>query len=259
METFRALLLALGAAGCAVASSGCAVPFAVWPTLPTDLGHTLQVRDAEGRPAAEGYVLLRVYEYNGAGLAEGDRNVRNRQVFDAAFETRSPTPVRVPEETVTKYRLDYVEVLKIAPDGTVQVPPILRPGTLWIVPGSVKAKEGVHQRTYFGEVQALEAGRPPSDRVEVTLASRELAFPSRLDPVAWRRELTAALEDVRRGAPDEFAAAESLEKELARLAALAPEAFVPDGVGPDEERTIPLTPSESDQGIPPALKMELTP
>ena len=258
METLRAFLLALGAAGCAVAS-GCAVPFVVWPTLPTDLGHTLQVRDAEGRPAAEGYVLVRVYEYNGAGLAEGDRNVRNRQVFDAAFETRSPTPVRVPEETVTKYRLDRVEVLSIAPNGTVQVPPILRPGTLWLVPGSGKAKEGVHRRTYFGEVQALEAGRPPSDRVEVTLATRQLAFPSRLDPVAWRRELTAALEDVRRGAPDEFAAAEFLEKELARLAASAPEAFVPDGIGPDEERKIPLTPSESDQGIPPALEMEMTP
>jgi len=235
------------------------VPFVVWPTLPTGLGHTLRVRDAEGRPAAGGYVLFRVYEYNGAGLAEGDRNVRNRQVFDAAFETRSPTTVRVPQDTVTKYRLDRVEVLKIALDGTVQVPPILRPGTLWLVPGSGKAKEGVHRRTYFGEVQALEAGRPPSDRVEVTLATRQLAFPSRLDPVAWRRELTVALEDVRRGAPDEFAAAESLEKELARLAALAPEAFVPDGVGPDEERTIPLTPSDADQGIPPALEMELTP
>jgi len=259
METFRALLLALGAAGCAAASSGCAVPFVVWPTLPTDLGHTLRVRDAEGRPAAKGYVLLRVYEYNGAGLAEGDRNVRNRQVFDAAFETRGPTPVRVPEEMVTKYRLDRVEVLKIAPDGIVQVPPILRPGTLWLVPGSEKAKEGVHRRTYFGEVQALEAGRPPSDRVEVTLATRQLAFPLRLDPVAWRRELAAALQDVRRGAPDEFAAAEFLENELARLAALAPEAFVPDGVGPDEERKIPLSPSDADQGIPPALETEMTP
>ena len=255
METLRAFLLALGVAGCA-AASGCTVPFVVWPTLPTDLGHTLQVRDAEGRPAAEGYVLFRVYEYNGAGLAEGDRNVRNRQVFDAAFETRSPTAVRVPEDTVTKYRLDRVEVLKIAPNGTVQVPAIVRPGTLWLVPGSEKAKEGVHRRTYFGEVQALEGGRPPSDRVEVTLATRQLAFPSRLDPVAWRRELTAALQDVRRGALDEFSAAEFLEKELARLAASAPEAFVPDGVGPGEERKIPLTPSESDQGILPAPETE---
>ena len=259
MGTLRALFLALGAAGCVVASSGCAVPFVVWPTLPTGFGHTLQVRDAEGRPAVGGYVLLRVYEYNGAGLAEGDCNVRNRQVFDAAFETRCPTTVRVPEETVTKYRLDRVEVLKVAPDGTVQVPPILRPGTLWLVPGSEKAKEGVHRRTYFGEVQALGAGRPPSDRVEVTLATRQLAFPLRLDPVAWRRELAAALQDVRRGAPDQFAAAEILENELARLRGLAPEAFVPDGVGPDEERQIPLTPSESDQGILTVLEKELAP
>ncbi|HUX00396.1 MAG: hypothetical protein WBD63_02550 [Phycisphaerae bacterium] len=250
-----AILLVLSLMGAPAA--GCAVPLAVWPTWPTDLGHTLQVRTPDRALATQGYVLVRVYECDTAALAEGERTVRNQQVFDAAFETRSPVDVRPPPEALVKYRLDHVEVLSIGADGTVQVPSVFRPGSLWVVPSSKGAKEGFQRRGYFAEVQALAPGRPPGERREVTLALREVALAEEMEPVRWRRELATALEDIRRGAPEEFVAAEWVEKELAHLRSAAPEAFVPDGVGPDIEHTVPLAPSEADQGLPAEIEKEI--
>ena len=140
--------------------SGCALPFAIWPELPTGLGRTLPVRDPKGRPVSDGYVLLRVYEYDGAGVAEGDRNVRNQQVFDAAFACRRPIQVNVPAETAKRYRLVHMKALPIGDDGTVRVPPLLQAGTLWLVSEREKAKDGVHRRYHFAEVRALAHGRP---------------------------------------------------------------------------------------------------
>jgi len=253
--TRSAILLVLALAG--LAAGGCAVPLVAWPTWPTDLGHTLNVRAPEGAPAASSYLLVRVYEYNGAALAEGERTVRNQQVFDAAFETRTPVDVHPPPEALVRYRLDRVEVLKIAADGTAHVPSVFRPGSLWVVPESKGTKEGFHRRGYFAEVQALAPGWPPSERREVTLALHEVLFPDTMEPVRWRWELAAALEDIRRGAPEEFVAAEFVEKELTRLASVAPEAFVPDGVGPDENRTIPVAPCDADRALPAEIEKEI--
>ena len=240
-----------------LAAGGCAVPLAAWPAWPTDLGHTFEVRLPDGAPATEGYVLLRVYEYDTAALAEGERTVRNQQVFDAAFETRSPVDIHPPTDALVKYRLNRADVLKLGPDGTAFVPSVFRPGSLWVVPESTGAKEGFHRRGYFAEVQALVPGRPPSERCEVTLALRAVTLAPKMEPVRWRRELATALDDIRRGAPEEFVAAEFVEKELAHLQAAAPEAFVPDGVGPDQEHALPVTPSEADRGLPAEVEKEI--
>ena len=241
---FVTLCLAVGAFG----GSGCALPFAIWPELPTGLGRTLPVRDPQGRPVSDGYVLLRVYEYNGAGVAEGDRNVRNQQVFDAAFAFRQPIRVNVPAKTVKRYRLVHMKALPIGDDGTVRVSPMLQAGTLWLVPKMEKAKEGVHRRFHFAEVQALARGRPPGERCELNWGRKELHLADRPAPLVWRRELESALMDMEQAAVEAFVAAEFVEEELGRLKADHPEAFVPDGVGTGPNGRMPAPPPPGEAG-----------
>lgn len=200
-----------------VAASGCTVPVAVWVELPTGLGSQLRVLAPDGLPVSEGYVIVRVYEYNGAGVAEGDPNIRNRQAIDAAFEEATVT-VQVKEGTTAQYRLVRLQVVPVGPDGMAHLPGLVEAGTLWLVKGSDAERGGFHRRFHFAEVQALAAGYPPSARLELAAGLDQLQMGASEEPSAWGRELQFAQQDVGRANPDAFVLRETIDAELARLA-----------------------------------------
>jgi hypothetical protein len=150
-------------------------------------------------------------------MAEGDRNVRNSQVQDAAFDYWRPVNVNNPEGVVLRYRLTEARALPINGDGTVDVPGVMRAGAVVLRPESKQAKEGAHVVTHFAEIQAIVAGRAPSRRMELTADLEEVYVMVGVPWKSWQAELQFALADLRRHAPEEYIATRFLEHELARL------------------------------------------
>jgi hypothetical protein len=217
-----------------VAGAGCALPIAAWPEWPAGAGREVAVTDPDGAAIADGYVLLRVYEYFSGGVAEGARTVRNQHALDAAFGYRRPVPVNVRPGIGTRYRLVRVDAVPLGDGGTAALPGFTEVGSLWLCPPGKGARGGVHACTHFAEVQAFVAGRPPSPRVEVGEGTIEVRVAAADDAVRWRHDLGFALEDLRARRPEAFTVREFLEAELAALEGRHPEAFVPDGVSVPE-------------------------
>ncbi len=230
------LLLVVWGAG------GCAAPLAVWPEWPTGFGHTLRVETPAGRPAPGGTVLLRIYCYDGSGVAEGDRTVRNQQVLDEAFGYRRAIAVRMPAGAAVKYRLSALEPVPVGPAGLTELPGTMRAGSLWAVAGKEKAKGGLHPVSHFAEAQAFVPGEPPSPRREVDAELEFLRSEARLNPVQWRQELEYAMADLARARPEAYGVRRFLEEQLQALRERYPAAFVPDGIRPPADR--------EDEGLP---------
>jgi len=218
------------AAGAGLGAAGCTMPVAAWPEWPAGFGHVVRVEDPRGWPAGQGCVLLRVYEYNGAGLAEGDRNVRNEQVLDAAFDYRRAVRVNVKPDTMVRHRLVDVQTIPIRPGGNVELPAVVEAGSLWLVTDTPKARPGAHPRVHFAEVQALVPDCPPSARAEVSPDLCLVRVRSGENPVEWRQELEHARADLLQVRPYALSARTLIEAELEHLRQVHPEAFVPDGV-----------------------------
>jgi hypothetical protein len=222
-KTFLALVAAVGA-------SGCALPVAVWPELPAGYGCMVRVETPDGAPAYDGFLLLRVFRHDGAGVAEGDHNLRNEQALGAAFGYRRAVRVGVRPETTVRYRLVDLQVLPIHTSGQVQLPAVVQAGSLWVIVDRPKARDGVHSRRHFAEVQAVLPGYPPSARAEVGPALETIRVEKEAEAVDWRQDLEHARADLARLQPHAYAMREFLDAELARLRDRFPEAFVPDGV-----------------------------
>jgi hypothetical protein len=214
----------------AVAAVGCSLPLAVWPEFPAGYGRTLRVETPDGAPAYDGFLLLRIFQCDGAGVAEGDRSLRNEQALGQAFDYRRAVRVHVKPGTRMRYRLADLQMLPIATNGEATLPAAMHAGSLWVIVDQPKAREGVHSRRHFAEVQAILPGRPPSAHAEVGPVLESLRVEKEAEPVAWRQELEHARADLERLRPEAYSTREFLDAELARLRERFPAAFVPDGV-----------------------------